>query len=325
SPTKSEGNVARHLYHEAGGEHRPAHSGRPFPETAFEDHHPQWSRDETEIYFLSDRARPGYPSWTSRQWGLFAVAPDGSNLRCIIPRISKTPRFSPSGEQMAWTSGGVHVRGVSGDEERVIECPIRNNSFTEVAWLDETTVATIIRPPIGAGSLVALDLSAEDPEPRTIAQGEEFCSLMMDHDSGMLYVGIYPPKWKIVRLDPDAAGAELEVVAEELWEGRGMRLLGDERMLLYDTRSTEMGGSRYLLDLTTGESEEHRMSVTNNDRQREGAPDVREDGLMVFSALQRDFDERVKPSARLIFTANRDGSDVQRVTPWEETVVPMAE
>jgi len=325
NPKKAEGVSAREAYFAAGGEHTPGTWERPFPEVAFEDMQPRWSRDGQTIYFRSDRRRPGYPAWAPEIRGLFAIDADGGNLRCVIPRMPEMPKQSPSGDRIAWTADGIHIRGLQSGEERVIESPVRHNAFIDVAWLDGNTVAAILRPPIGAGSIIAYDLSVENPEPRTIADGEEFSSLMMDGADAGLYTGVYQGKWKIMRIDPAAEEAEPAVVAEGLYEGRGMRMMGDGRMLLFDARPMGVTASKYILDLATGETEDYRLPVIDNVRKWPAAPDIWEDGLLVFSANVRDFPDRERPSARVIFTANADGSDVRQVTPWEDVVVPMAE
>lgn len=61
-----------------------------------------------------------------------------------------------------------------------------------------------------------------------------------------------------MRLDPAVTNAEPELIAEGLYEGRGMRVTGDGRMLLFDTRAPGGTSNMYILDPATGETDKCR-------------------------------------------------------------------
>jgi len=326
-------------YQAAGGKHFPL-EGRPGLPPMLEDARPVWSPDGSQIAFLSDRPRPGYPAWMKRPNGLFVINADGTELKCLAGLAFK-PQWSPDGTRIAYTTrpaGALYVASLS--DGAVLELtPPENADYEEAVWLDNSQLLVDAPDHDMNGSLVVVDLEHPElgPQETGIRYGADdayFLLASLPGGEGVI-CGKYGggrgrEPWDLLRVKMEGQQAKAEVVCEQPDEGRAGDLAGTDRVLLWDDRPSTRGGEMWMVNLQTGRSEAWKPpdpwlpeELAGKTRARPDDVCFSPDGSRIAFVTGAADPQRQRGSAYLIWTCQPDGSDLQQVTPWESSLVPM--
>jgi hypothetical protein len=323
-------------YRAAGGERRAV---MPPPPMAFADSRPVWSPDASKIAFLSTRSRPGYPSWLEVSPALFVVGADGSDLRCLAPTAASNPCWCPDGQRIAYVfRGKAYIVAASGGEPQVLTPPAKHE-YLEAVWVNDNQLALARLSGNEGSEVVLVEVSQPEAEAKVLAPrcrfDQSYSGLVAMPDGKSLICARYgfvsnEDTWDLLKIDLAGDGGEPQVVSENPREGGAAQLVGPDTLFLWDDVPTTVGGTMWMLDLAAGEPTQWRpptASVPDTDPPRSLEPDdvcFSPDGQrLAFAARVWDNDPD-HALATLIWTCSLDGSEVKQVTPWDDTVVPVA-
>ncbi len=323
-------------YMGAGGTHVPP-NGPPALPQILADSHPTWSADGAKLFFLSDRQRPGYPNWLQAPPGLFMVGAEGSDLRCLVAEVARSPKLSPDAERILLRErDGLRILSLTGKEELMVPEP-QGRGYLYADWLDNETLVADSGSAFGGGELVTIDLTQPKPVPQpsglTRGTGENFVAFIPMPD-GTLYYTFYGHgggnEWMLMKVNLSTDEPAPEVICDDLKEGRAAQPVGEAKVLLWDDRPSKREAAMWMVDLMTGEVEQWqapRIPMPGTDGKWLLKPDdvsFSPDGERIAFAAEIRDPAREKDSARLVFICNLDGSDLKQVTAWENPVVPLA-
>ena len=316
-------------YYSKGGTHVPSNGPLP-PARLFTDRAPAWSPDGKVIAFQSTRARPGYPEYLARPFGLFTVAVTGAGLRCIWPGEARAFCWSPNGQRIAIVvpEGAIVLTDAAGKEQATLTPAAKGDAFTKVVWANDdclvagyttrgfqsrictvrpsapTTAPVELPAPLGQSALLDAALSADG---KTLAM---FTSDQM--------------RWLLSTLPADDLTAAPTTVTAEMRGGNAIAWTGPQSFIVGTVNYETLLVAAYYC--APGEPGKWTpWFIPNNPMDPLiKRPRSVSAGWVAFSPDQQqivtasevwDYDMSHRPAA-ILYLVGADGSKPTRLTPW---------
>ena len=323
-------------YAASGGPRAP----KRYPPRLFVDSQPMWSPDGTKLLFISDRARPGYPSWMHREGGLFTINADGTGLKCVMADPVLWPTWSLDGTRIAYghsnpgADASVATVSLAGAAPVELATPDRSY-YTRPIWADNDRLIVTRCRPGEMHDIVLIDL-ADPTEPKPVTQTLSFTGgitpLCITPDGTYVLWTEYKYKsrddtWDLYSVPLNGGPEDVKLIHENPQEGRAAQWLDANRLFLWDDRPSSHGeGKRYVLYLQSGEVTEWKSPVVPLPEPRainQRADSIRNpvfspDGQRLAFVFGLADTQEEYPSCEVIWTCALDGSDCRRVTPWSD-------